>query len=421
VVITVSGVPTGTKSLAVEVTVDTAVIKLQNPTNDLGALSLADSNSVGVAILSETDLPASFMLTVPLTAVAAGSSMFALGNVLNMLGGTALAGASATVDSSSVTVSAGGGTSGTSGTTGGTSGPGGMLSADTITITLTGQAVTQTDAVVATVGFGTADVAKLGTAKPTFMGTGASQLLTDVDTATGDLSAAWTGTITDEVAVLTAMLDPGSMAGTTTVLVSKVRAKGGTDITDSIVSSVSPSSVTNSAATVGGASFTFVGPDEVTGPGKAAFAFTVSGGSVSSATVNGAMVTFEGDVGIAIVTLPASGSLDLVVTAGSDMASIGSVTVNAGEGKAPKVANAKAKNKGEASTLVVTGKRLKDASVEIVPTDRDQASAKAKGARVNAKYSECIPNGSFVNVSTAGGTDAKKIKVKGGCDSDLVE
>jgi len=335
-----------------------------------------------------------------------------------MLGGTAIAGASASADSSSVTV---GGS--TSGTTGGTSGPGGMLSADTITITLTGQPVTQTDAVVTTVGFGTANVAKLGTAKPTFMGTGASQLLTDVDTATGDLSAAWTGTITDEVAVLTAMLEAGSMAGTTTVLVSKVRAKGGTDITDSIVSSVSPSSVTNSAATVGGASFTLIGPDEVTGPGKAAFAFSVSGGSVSSATLNGAMVDFvRDDVGIAIVTLPASGSLDLVVTAGSDMASVGSVTVDAGSGKAPKVSNATAKNKGgETSTLVVTGKNLKGASAEIVPTDREQSSAKATGARIKAAYSECIPKGSYVNASTDGGTSAKKIKVKGGCDSDLVE
>lgn len=423
VVVAVSGVPAGTKSLAVEVTVDTAVIKLGSPTNDLGALSLADGGSKGVAILSETDLPSSFSLTVALTAVAVGTSMFALGNVLDMLGGTAIAGAMASVDKDSVVVSAGTTTS-TSSTTGGA---GGMLSADAITITITGQPVTQTDALVATVGFGTADVAKLATAKPSFMATGASQLLTDVDPATGDVSAAWTGTITDEVVVLTQMIEAGSMAGTTSVSVSKVRAKGGEDITSSVVAAVSPSSVTNSAAVgAGGVSFSLIGPDEVTGPGKAAVAFSISGGSVMSATLNGAKVDLSNSgVGIAIVKLPESGSLDLDLTADGTTVELGTVSVDAGEGKAPKVNSAVAQNKSSGTKLTVTGKKFskEDTTVAIVPTDREALKVNVKGAAIKAAYSssECIPKGSYVNVSTGGGTGAKKIKVRGSCANSLVE
>lgn len=428
-VITVSNVPTGTKALAVEVTVDTAVIKLGSATSDVsGALVVAGSNSEGVGVIATTgELPSTVKLTVPLTGVAAGTSMFSVGKVLDMIGGTEIAGATAAVDVSSVTVTAGG----PAPTPTPSGGPGGMLSADTITVSVNGQAVNETNAINVTLAFSDTAVASLDSGV-TFMGNGATQLLTDVNTSTNVLTAVWDGTITDGVATITAMVKAGSKAGSTNISVIKVEVAGGQDVTTNVVATVNPSSVTNSAAggTTDVGSFTFIGPDSVTGPGKAAFAFSVSNlASGASATLNGAMVEFADSnmVGIAIVDVPASGSLalSLMASAGSASSSVdlGTVSVTAGSGKPPVVKSATAVNKKASTKLTVAGKRLKAASVEIVPTDRESTSVKAKGSAVNAKYSaeECIPSGSYVNVTTAGGTGAKKIKVRGMCDNPLVE
>lgn len=428
-VITVSNVPTGTKALAVEVTVDTAVIKLGSASSNVsGALVVVGSNSEGIGVIATSgDLPASVTLTVPLTGVAEGTSMFSVGMVLDMIGGTEIVGASAVVDVSSISVAAGGGPTPTPAP----SGPGGMLSADTITVSVNGQSVNETNAINVTLTFSDSAVASLDSGV-TFMANGATQLLTDVNTTTNVLTAVWDGTITDGVATITAMLKAGSKAGSTDISVSKVEAAGGTDVTTNVVATVSPSSVTNAAAggTTDVGSFTFIGPSSVVGPGKAAFAFEVSNlVSGASATLNGAMVEFADSnmVGIAIVDVPASGSiaLSLMASAGSATSNVdlGTVTVTAGSGKPPVVKSAVAVNKKASTKLTVAGKRLKGASVEIVPTDRESTSVKAKGSSVVAKYSaeECIPKGSYVNVSTAGGTGAKKAKVRGSCDNPLVE
>ena len=426
-VITVSGVPTGTQGLAVEVTVDTAIVTLGSASTSVsGALAVTGSMSEGVGIISTSgDLPASFTITVPLTGVAAGTSSLAVGKVLDMLGGTEITGATAAVDKSSVTVaSSSTSTSSTSSTS-----SGGMLSADTITITVEGQSVAATNALNVTLGFSDSNVATLDTGV-TFTGAGAAQLLTDVDTGKGLLSVVWSGTITDNKAVITAMLKAGSKAGSTNISVTKVEAAGGTDITGSIAATVSPSIVTNgaSSSTSGGGTFTLIGPTSVVGPGKAAVAFSASDTSSMSAKLNGKTVHFVGggSVGIAIVDLPSSGDLALMLSIGDSTVDLGSVTVTAGEGQTlPKITSARAQNRSTSTILRVLGKRFSQdtTTLEIVPTDRASSSVVVKGKVIKAIYdpSECIPKGSYVNVTTAQGTAAKKIHVKGACSNSLVE
>ncbi|MBI3591299.1 MAG: hypothetical protein HY094_08000 [Candidatus Melainabacteria bacterium] len=429
--ITVSGVPTGTKGLAVEVTVDTAVVTLDSSASSSvsGALVVTGSMSEGVGVIStSSDLPASFTITAPFKGVTAGTSMVSVGKVLDMIGGTAIAGASAMVDVSSVSV-ASSSTSTSSSSSSSTSGGAGKLSTDTITVTINGAPVDATNALNVTLAFSDAGVVSLDTGV-TFMGTGATQLLTDVDTTKNVLTAVWNNNTTDGKAVLTAMLKAGSMAGTTMISVSKVEAAGGTDITSNVVATVDPSSVTNSAGTSLVGTFGLVAPDSVTGPGKVAVAFTADGTPSSfSATLNGSKVEFfdMSSVGVAIVNIPSSGDLTLMlaVTASGMTTSVdlGTISVDQGSGKKPSVNSASASNKSSGTNLIVTGKKLKDATIEIVPTDRTATSTTAKGANIKATYdsSECIPSGSFVNVSTAGGTAAKKIKAHGSCSNKLVE
>lgn len=428
-VITVSGVPASTNGLAVEVTVDTAVVTLGSGSSSVsGGLVVVGSMSEGVGIISTGGaLPDNFTITVPFTGVAEGTSMVSVGQVLDMLGGTAIAGASASVDVSSVTVGAGGGPTSTSSTTGG---PGGQLSADTFTVTIDGESVATTNALNVTVTFSDPSVVSLDTGV-TFMGTGATQLLTDVNVTTGVLTVVWDGTITDNRAVLTGMLKAGSTAGTSTITVGKVEASGGNDISGAVAVTVDPDEVTNSSTTgpgPGGATFELFGPNAVTGPGKAAFAIKVTGGSGSlSATVNGKAVDFIGsDAGVVVLDLPSSGSLDLTLTSGGTDVDLGSVTVNAGSGKAPSIKRANATNKKKSSKLVVNGKNLKGASATVIPAASDRTATKTNNKKANAFVAkfpadECVPNGSYVNVSTAGGADAKKIKVKGSCAHPLIE
>lgn len=423
-VITVSGVPTGTSGLAVEVTVNTAVVTLGSATSDVsGGLVVVGSASEGVGIISTSgDLPASFTITVPLTGVASGTSSVAVGNVLNKLGGIAITGASATVDISSTTVS---GTAPTP--TPPPSGAGGNLSADTFTVTINGDAVNGTNALNVTIGISDSSAVALNTGV-TFMGTGATQLLTDVNTTTNVLTAVWDGLITDGQAIITGMLKPGTMAGVATLSVTKVEASGGNDITGNVVATVSPDTITNSSA--GGSTdigtFTLIGPTSVVGPGQAAISFEAEGTPSSfSATLNGKSVDFTDDVGVAIVDLPASGSLalDLKVTSAMTTTdvSLGSVTVTAGDGgKAPVVKRANAKNGSADTKLTVNGKKFvkNSTTVTIVPEDATATDTTVSGKKIKATYSsdDCISKGSFINVSTPSGTDGKKVKVKGSCE-----
>ena len=438
-VITVSGVPTGTAGLAVGVTVDTAVVTLSSSASSdvSGSLVVVDSMSAGVGIINTSgNLPASFTITAPFTGVAAGTSMVSVGNVLDMLGGTAIAGAMATVNISSVTVASSSSTSSTSSTSSSSSsstgGAGGMLSADTFTITVTGDAVKQTSALNVTLAFSDSTVANLATGV-SLMGTGATQLLTDVNVGTGVITAVWDGTITDGMATITGMLTAGSMAGTTNLAVTKVEAAGGNNITANVVAQVDPSSVTNSSTTntdVG--TFTLLGPDSVKGPGKAAIAFSAANTAAgTTAKLNGVKVDFvDPSVGIAVVDLTgAMGSLNLnlVVTSGGmdTTVSLGKITVDAGSGKLPSIKTAVAIS--ASNSLTVTGKKFSktDTTVTVVPESsaRVADTSKVTATKVKETYptGECVPTGSYVNVETPAGTASKKVTVKGTCAHPLTE
>ncbi len=431
-VITVSGVPTGTTSLAVPVTVDTAVVKLGTASSSVsGALVVVGSMSEGIGIVSTTgDLPASFTITGALTGVTAGTSAVTLGAVADMLGGTAIAGATAASSVSSVTVASS--STSTSSTSSTSSTGGGALDKSTFTIMITGEAIKGTSAVNVTSAFADTSIATIDTTGITVTGTGISQLLTDANASTGVISAVWSGTSTDGTITISGKLKPGSMAGTTTFGVSKVEAQGGTDVTANVATVVDPTSITNGSSTSGGsATFTLLTPTTVTGPGKAAVSFTASGVTTgTTAKLNGANVSFldSNKVGIAIVDVPSSGSLSLslvsTVSGMSTTTSLGSISVTAGTGKAPKVKSAKVRNNASATKLTVLGMAFAPSAttVTIIPTDKTATTTTSSKSTVKANYAsaDCIPNGSFVNVTTAAGTSAKKITVMGACTNKLV-
>lgn len=293
-VISINGVPTGTKALTVEVTVDTSIVALSSSatSNVSGALVVTGSMSEGVGIIDTTgDLPSSFSITVPFTGVSEGTSMITLGMILDMIGGMPIANAIASIDVDSVTVSR-----------------------------------------------------SIGT-------------------------------------------------------------------------------------------FELIGPSTVVGPGKVAVAFSVTGAptKISTATLNGSKVDFidkDQTVGVAIIDIPASNQINLnlaVTEAGkANTVGIGSIEVSPGQGKAPEINSATVQNKSTKSRLVLTGKKLQkeNTTFVILPTQPSPISEpKVKGAELKASFThaDCIPLGSYINISTLGGTDGAKIKVHGKCSKPLLE
>ena len=310
-----------------------------------------------------------------------------------------------------------------------TGGAAGMLSADSITVAVTGDAIKGTTAVNVTVAISDKTVADLDSATPTFMGNGATQLLTDIKTDTGVLTAVWSGSITDGVANITAMLKAGSMAGDTMISVTKVEVAGGTDVTSSIATTVTPSTVTNStgvSSSSGGtttssggvspASYSLLTPKSVTGPGKVAVA--ISGPKASKVTLNGKKVDFVGsNTGVAIISVTTTDA-DLQLSVDGMASSIGTLMVTAGTGKAPKVTSASANSKSSGTTLTIKGKNLTDATVSTVPSDRESTvTAKASSVKATFAASDCIGKGSYINVSTAAGTAAAKVNTRGTCSN----
>ncbi len=106
---------------------------------------------------------------------------------------------------------------------------------DTFSITVNGSALNTTNALNITVGFngGTAQV----DSGVSFKGTGATQLLTDVNSTTGLITVVWTGNITDGKATITGKIKAGSKTGNPVMEIKKVEAAGGKDITSQVTSS----------------------------------------------------------------------------------------------------------------------------------------------------------------------------------------
>ncbi len=106
--ISVSGVPSNVLGLAIPIILDTSVVSLGASASSSvsGSLTITGSRSEGVGIIStSTALPSTFTIIVPLVGIMVGTSMLSTGNVLDMLGGTVIAGASISVDTNSITVS----------------------------------------------------------------------------------------------------------------------------------------------------------------------------------------------------------------------------------------------------------------------------------------------------------------------------
>jgi len=158
------------------------------------------------------------------------------------------------VDKSELDNSSSGGTI-TSSSSGGTSGTMSSptvemvgLSSDTVIITISGSAVNAANALNITLEFNNSNVASLSSSNPTFSGTGASQLLTGTDPLTKTLTVVWDGTITNNIATVTAKLKAGTQTGSTNISVVKIEAAGGIDITNQVAVNIEPSTVTNSSS-----------------------------------------------------------------------------------------------------------------------------------------------------------------------------
>lgn len=170
----------------------------------------------------------------------------------------------------------------------------------------------------------------------------------------------------------------------------------------------------------------------VVGPGKVAVAFSFSGSHNGlKAKLNGSTVDFvSNNVGVAIIDIPASNpiNLNLVVNSGASTQTdtIGNLNVSptGGQGKPPEINSVTVQNKKTNSRLVLTGKRLSktDTGFAILPTNLDPVpNATVMGAVLKATFDvdNCIPQGSYINLSTLSGTTAKKIKVHGACSNPL--
>ncbi len=116
-------------------------------------------------------------------------------------------------------------------------------SPDTFTINVSGNTLSSTTALNIMISISPSGSANLDTSL-TFKGTGATQLLTDVNQGTGTLSVVWNGTLTNNSATITGMLKPGTASGTPVLTITKIEKAGGIDITKEVVSSITTSSST---------------------------------------------------------------------------------------------------------------------------------------------------------------------------------
>lgn len=140
---------------------------------------------------------------------------------------------------------------------------------DSIDISLTGNALNTTSALNVTVlvNSGTAQLEK----PITFMGTGATLILTEVDAASNLVTVVWSGTITDGKATIKVKVKKGSVTGAPVFSVSSVKAAGDVDISTQVNSTVTTTtavplgSATPSAFPTETPSPTLSGEDELAG------------------------------------------------------------------------------------------------------------------------------------------------------------
>ncbi len=292
------------------------------------------------------------------------------------------------------------------------------------------------------------------------------------------LEIKWGGIITSNDAVLSIKLKPGTKDDTATFELRSISsAVEFIKISDFDNIDFDPSTVTNTLEipSVGSVvfsdvgNFTLIGPSQVVSPGKAAIAFQFDNipSNFVTATLNGAKVEFAGNniikdgmavteqttiVGVAILDIPTDSSqLDLVLdirtlpeqntsnpimimtsfpfgntNTVSNTVELGSISIEeASTGSIPTISSAGIINRSKNSTIEITGTNFSNndnISINILPTDHPPnlvATKNEKFVRAILTSGDCIPNGSYVVVTTSGGSTTKKFKIKGKCTKPI--
>ncbi len=104
VIITVSGIPTGTNTFILETPFDNAILKLNGASTDNGNVTFLNADSNKIEIFSDMNLPATVKLAIDLTGIKTGTSPISVGNIILGTNGAAITGAMAAIDISSIAV-----------------------------------------------------------------------------------------------------------------------------------------------------------------------------------------------------------------------------------------------------------------------------------------------------------------------------
>ena len=112
---------------------------------------------------------------------------------------------------------------------------------DSYTISLAGNTLNTVTGLNITLGFGSSGSAQLDPGI-TFSASGASQLLSNVDSSANLITVVLNGAITDGMATIKGKFKSDTVIGNPSVTVSKIIAAGGTDVTSSITATVTTSS-----------------------------------------------------------------------------------------------------------------------------------------------------------------------------------
>ncbi len=312
----------------------------------------------------------------------------------------------------------------------------GGLNKDTFTIRILGSLLNQSSALNIKISFSDPNIAMLSSASPVFQADGATQLLTSSDPSSGIITVIWDGIIPSNEAKITFMLEKGSAMGVTTFSIDKVESAYGIDITNNIALILDEPTVVNSSGTditpVG--KFTLLDPGKLYAPGSAAIAFqTENIPSNLTAKLNGLPVTFlENETGVGVVNLPDNANelnLTLEVNSGSQkrFVNLGNVKLEKALTRLypPVIDRAYVVNNSDGNKLKVYGRYFgigrfgkEGVNLEIIPgkSEISNNNLRRRSTKDRLDNSDCISEGSYVNISHPAGTTTKKIKVYGSCD-----
>lgn len=417
--VNLSGIPSGLISLAIEYSIDTSIVEVESAsTNIPGVLAVAGESGIGL-LSTLSELPTNITITLNLKEVAAGTSSFQIGNVLDKIGGSLIPGASASAGTSSIEVIDDTVPPASDG-----------LDSDSFEIKLENPLLSTASALNIILSFTNPGVASLDPSSPEIETPGLTKLLTSTDINTNTLSIIWSGS-SNEITI-SGMLLPGQTLGSSDISVVLVELVGGVDITNGTTITVTPSTVTNSEGEVvlGNSQFTLIGPNHAISPGRVAIAINAENISDGvSATINNFPVNFtDSTTGVAIIDLPeGSGNIDLVLKEDSgEEHNLGVLSVTPGNmiGLPPIIFRAYTVPALKGNKLKLRGRKFgvrrfgrENIDVEIIPNTREKNFKRLSRKKVDTNgANNCIERDSYVNISHAAGTYAKKIVVREGCN-----